>query len=142
MRIEDLPAVNATLNLLSTVLLVCGYIFIRRDQTSAHKKCMLAAFGTSAVFLGCYLYYHFSVEVVTRFAEPGWFKPIYLTLLASHVVLAIVMLPLIFLAIWHAWKGHFDKHKKYAKWAWPIWVYVSATGVMVYLILYQVFPQT
>ena len=99
MKITDLPAVNAALNSLSTIFLVLGYLFIRRENRSAHQKCMLSAFATSTIFLGCYLYYHFTVETVTRFVEPGWFKPIYLTLLATHVVLAIAMLPFIFLAL-------------------------------------------
>ena len=142
MKVTDLPAVNAALNSLSTIFLVSGYLFIRRENISAHQKCMLAAFVTSTVFLGCYLYYHFTVEGVTRFVEPGWFKPVYLTLLATHVVLAVAMLPFIFLALRHAWKGNFDKHRKYAKWALPVWLYVSVTGVLVYLILYQIFPQT
>ena len=142
MKVSDLPAVNAALNSLSTIFLVAGYLFVRRENKSAHQKCMLAAFVTSAVFLACYLYYHFTVEAVTHFTEPGWFKPIYLTLLATHVVLAIAMLPFIFLTLWHALKGHFDKHRKFAKWAWPVWLYVSVTGVLVYLILYQIFPQT
>jgi len=142
MNVEYLPSVNAALNSLSTIFLVFGYVFIRRENSVAHKKCMLAAFVTSAIFLACYLYYHFTVEAVTRFTKPDWFKPFYLSLLASHVVLAVVMLPFIFLALWHAWKGDFDKHRKFAKWAWPVWLYVSVTGVMVYLILYQIFPQS
>ena len=141
MTVSNLPAINAALNFLSTILLVLGYMFIRRENQLAHRNCMVGALVTSAIFLGCYLYYHFTVEAVTHFTKPNWFRPAYLTLLVSHVVLAIVMLPFIFLAIWHAWKGHFDKHRKFAKWAWPVWLYVSVTGVLVYLILYQIFPQ-
>ena len=141
MEAAQLPAVNAALNFLSTIFLVCGYLFIRCENQSAHQKCMVGALATSAIFLGCYLYYHFTIEAVTRFSDPGWFRPIYLALLVTHVVLAIAMLPFIFLALWHAWKGDFDKHRKFAKWAWPVWLYVSVTGVLVYLILYQIFPQ-
>ena len=102
---------------------------------------MVAAFATSTVFLACYLYYHFNVEAVTKFTKPDWFRPIYLVILLTHVVLAVVMLPFIFKALWHAWKGDFERHKKAVKWAWPMWLYVSFTGVIVYLILYQIFPQ-
>ena len=136
-----MPALNASLNGLATVLLISGYVLIKRGQREAHKKAMIAAFGTSTVFLACYLYYHFTVEAVTRFVNPAWFKPFYLVLLISHVILAVAMLPFIFKALWHAWKGDFEKHKKTVKWAWPMWLYVSITGVLVYLILYQIFPQ-
>ena len=141
MSVEQLPALNATLNGLATVFLLLGYFFIKKGNRESHKKCMIAAFCTSTVFLACYLYYHFTVEAVTRFTNPAWFKPFYLILLFTHVVLAVVMLPFIFKALWHAYKGQFEKHKKVVKWAWPMWLYVSITGVLVYLILYQIFPQ-
>ena len=136
-----MPAINASLNGLATVFLLLGYIFIRKENRNAHRKCMIAAFCTSALFLACYLYYHFTVETVTRFTDPAWFKPYYLILLFTHVVLAVAMLPFVFAALWHAYKGNFERHKKAVKWAWPMWLYVSATGVFVYLILYQIFPQ-
>ena len=141
MSIEQMPALNAMLNCLATSFLLAGYYFIKKDNREAHKKCMIAAFCTSTVFLACYLYYHFTVESVTRFTSPEWFKPFYLILLFTHVVLAVVMLPFIFKALWHAHKGQFESHKKTVKWAWPMWLYVSITGVLVYLILYQIFPQ-
>ncbi|MBL67872.1 MAG: hypothetical protein CMO66_00170 [Verrucomicrobiales bacterium] len=141
MSISDLPAINATLNFLSTVFLVAGFVFIKKGNQETHKKCMIAAFATSTIFLACYLYYHFNTEAVTRFTEPQWFRSYYLVLLFTHVVLAVVMLPFIFLSLWHAWKQNFEKHRRFAKWAWPIWLYVSITGVLVYLILYQIFPQ-
>ena len=141
MTVNDLPAINATLNSISAIFLITGYVFIRREKQTEHRNCMVTAFITSTIFLICYLYYHFTVETVTRFVEPEWFRPIYLILLMSHVILAIAMLPFIFLAIWHAWKKQFKIHRKFAKWAWPLWLYVSVTGVLVYLILYQIFPQ-
>ncbi len=141
MSVNDLPAINASLNFLSALFLASGYYFIRSGNCTAHRNCMVAAFATSSIFLSCYLYYHFTVEIVTHFVEPGWFRPFYLVLLITHVVLAVVMLPFIFLTLWHAWKGDFEIHRKFAKWAWPAWMYVSVTGVLVYMILYQIFPQ-
>jgi len=141
MTIEQMPALNASLNGLATILLITGFVLIKRGNREAHKKAMIAAFATSTVFLACYLYYHFNVEAVTKFTKPDWFRPIYLVILLTHVVLAVVMLPFIFKALWHAWKGDFERHKKAVKWAWPMWLYVSFTGVIVYLILYQIFPQ-
>ena len=141
MTVNELPAVNASLNGLATTLLLLGFYLIKKGRREAHKKCMVAAFCASAVFLACYLYYHFTVEGVTRFTNPAWFKPFYLVLLLTHVVLAVVVLPFIFKALWHAYKGDFERHKKTVKWAWPMWLYVSITGVLVYLILYQIFPQ-
>ena len=140
MTIEQLPAVNASLNGLSTFLLLLGFYLIKQGKREAHMKCMIAAVCTSTVFLACYLYYHYKVGA-TRFTDPAWFKPFYLALLIPHIILAVVMLPFIFKALWHAYKGEFDRHKKTVKWAWPMWLFVSITGVMVYLILYQIFPQ-
>lgn len=141
MTVDQMPAINATLNSLATIFLILGYVFIKKENKEAHRKCMIAAFTTSTIFLACYLYYHFTVEAVTRFTDPSWFKPYYLVLLFTHIVLAVVMLPFIFKALWHAYKGEFDRHKAAVKWAWPMWLYVSITGVLVYLILYQIFPQ-
>jgi len=140
MTVEQLPAVNASLNGLATILLLLGFYLIKTGRREAHKICMIAAFCTSTVFLACYLYYHYHVGA-TRFTDPAWFKPFYFALLIPHVILAVVMLPFIFKALWHAYKGDFERHKKTVKWAWPMWLFVSITGVMVYLILYQIFPQ-
>lgn len=141
MTVNDLPAINATLNTISAIFLITGYVFIRQGKQTKHRNCMVSAFITSTIFLICYLYYHFTVETITHFIEPQWFRPFYLILLFTHVVLAVAMLPFIFLAIWHAWKKQHEEHRKFAKWAWPVWLYVSVTGVLVYLILYQIFPQ-
>ena len=141
MTAHDLPAVNATLNGLSAVFLACGYFFIKRGDKTAHRNCMMAALSTSAIFLVCYLTYHFTVKTLTHFVEPHWFRPFYLTLLVSHTLLAVVILPLIVATVIFAAKQNFERHKKIARWTWPLWMYVSVTGVLVYLLLYQIFPQ-
>ena len=141
MTVHDLPAVNATLNGLSAVFLTLGFIFIKRGNKAAHRNCMIAAFSTSVIFLACYLTYHFNVKVVTHFVEPAWFRPIYLTILLTHTILAVIIVPLILMTLWRAKKQDFAAHQKIARWTWPLWMYVSVTGVVVYLLLYQIFPQ-
>jgi uncharacterized membrane protein YozB (DUF420 family) len=141
MTLHDLPVVNATLNGLSAIFLGAGYWFIRKKNVPAHRVCMISAFTTSVLFLCCYLTYHIVVKAVTHFREPPWFRPIYLTLLTSHVILAFVIIPLILITLTRALKGKFERHRAIAKWTWPLWMYVSVTGVMVYLILYKIFPQ-
>jgi uncharacterized membrane protein YozB (DUF420 family) len=142
MSIQDLPAVNATLNGLSAIFLALGFIFIKRGNKIAHRNCMIAAFSTSVIFLACYLTYHALVKTVTHFVEPTWFRPIYLTILLTHTLLAVVIVPLILRTLWLARKENFEAHKKIARWTWPLWMYVSVTGVVIYLLLYQIFPQT
>ena len=141
MTVHDLPAVNATLNGLSAIFLTLGFIAIKRGNKIAHRNCMMAAFCTSTVFLACYLTYHALVKTVTHFVEPAWFKPIYLTILLTHTVLAVVIVPLILRTLWLARKQKFEAHKKIARWTWPLWMYVSVTGVVIYLLLYIKFPQ-
>lgn len=141
MTVADLPTVNATLNGLCTILLTAGFVFIKQGKKEAHMKCMIAAFVTSAVFLCCYLYYHFNTQVVTSFQNPAWFRPIYLTILITHTILAVVILPMIMMTFSRALKAKYELHKKIAKWTWPLWMYVSTTGVIIYLLLYQIFPQ-
>jgi putative membrane protein len=141
MTLHDLPAVNATLNGLSAIFLVAGFVFIKRGNKIAHRNCMISAFVTSVIFLGCYLTYHATVKTVTRFVDPAWFRPIYLTILATHTLLAAVIVPLILTTLWRAKKENFEAHKKIARWTWPLWLYVSVTGVAIYLLLYQIFPQ-
>jgi uncharacterized membrane protein YozB (DUF420 family) len=102
---------------------------------------MISAFATSVIFLICYLTYHIFVHHVTRFQNPAWFRPIYLAILLTHTVLAVVIVPLVLVTLNRAFKERFELHKKIARWTWPLWMYVSATGVVVYLILYQIFPQ-
>ena len=146
MTIMDLPAVNGSLNGLSAVFLSFGYYFIRRGNRKAHRNCMISALVTSALFLACYLTYHIYRQVVlhqatTEFRNPAWFRPIYLAILIPHVLLAMVILPLAFVTLTFAVKERFDLHKKIARWTWPLWMYVSVTGVIIYFLLYQIFPQ-
>jgi uncharacterized membrane protein YozB (DUF420 family) len=146
MSLGDLPAVNACLNGLSAIFLSAGYICIRRGDKVAHRNCMVSAFVTSTVFLACYLTYHVGMRIHygkghTEFHEPRWFRPIYLTILFSHLALAIVIVPLVLITMRRAVKGRFELHKKIARWTWPIWMYVSVTGVVIYFLLYQIFPQ-
>ena len=146
MSIHDLPAVNASLNGLSAVFLTAGFIFIRRKSKFAHRNCMIAAFVTSIVFLCCYLTYHGYLAIVlhqgpTRFENPLWFRPIYLTILLTHTILAVVIVPLILITLWRAKKERFELHKEIARWTWPLWMYVSVTGVVVYWLLYIKYPQ-
>jgi putative membrane protein len=141
MTVADLPAVNASLNFSSAVLLTIGYIQIRKQRQIAHRNCMIGAIITSSLFLACYLVYHYYARA-THFVNPAWFRPIYLTLLLTHTLLAVIIVPLIFITFSRALKQRWDPHRKIARWTWPIWMYVSVTGVLIYLILYQIFPQT
>ncbi len=146
MTIHDLPALNATLNALSAIFLTFGFIAIKRGHKIAHRNCMISAFSTSVVFLICYLIYHGYLAIVlkqgpTHFVNPAWFRPIYLAILISHTLLAIIIVPLILMTLWRAKKQNFEAHKNIARWTWPLWMYVSVTGVVVYLLLYQIFPQ-
>ena len=141
MTFADLPAVNASLNGLSAVFLGLGYYFVRRRRLIAHRNCMITAFCTSALFLVCYLTYHFTVKTLTHFENPKWFRPIYLTLLTTHTILAVVIVPMILITLNRAWRERFDLHKRIARWTWPLWMYVSVTGVIIYWLLYIKFPQ-
>jgi uncharacterized membrane protein YozB (DUF420 family) len=131
-------ALNATLNGTSAVLLACGYAAIRNGKIAIHKKFMVSAFAVSAVFLISYLAYHYRVGHV-RFAGQGWIRPVYFALLISHTILAIVIVPLILVTLRRAWLEQFDKHRIIARWTFPLWMYVSVTGVIVYLLLYQIY---
>jgi len=138
--LADLPAVNACFNALSTILLTLGFVFIRSGRKEAHRNCMVAALCSSTLFLVGYLTYHFNVHTLTRFPD-HWFKPIYLGILLTHTVLAAVILPLVIVTVVFAARRKFERHKKIARWTWPLWMYVSVTGVLIYLLLYQIFPQ-
>ena len=134
--IRDLPAVNAILNATAAVLLVWGYTLIRRHQKQDHKRVMIAAFISSCLFLVCYLVYHAQVGSV-RFQHPGALRAVYLSILATHTVLAAAVPPLAIVTLNRALSGRFDKHRAIARWTLPIWLYVSVTGVVVYLMLYK-----
>ena len=142
MSLEDLPAINATLNGLSAILLTVGFIFIKRGNQQAHRNCMLAAFASSCVFLVGYVVHKVFVVkgVNTPFLGPAGLKPWYLLMLASHVILAMVIVPLALTSITLGLKGRFEAHKKVSRWTWPLWMYVSVTGVLIYLLLYQIYP--
>jgi uncharacterized membrane protein YozB (DUF420 family) len=142
MSISDLPAVNASLNGLATVFLTLGYFFIKQKKQNAHRNCMIAAFVTSTIFLACYLTYHFNVKAVTKFQGQGIARPIYFFILITHIILAVVIVPLVLMSLSRALRQRFDAHKRIARWTWPLWMYVSVTGVLVYLMLYVWFaPQ-
>jgi len=134
--IHLLPEVDATLNGLSAVLLVAGFYFIRQKNIAAHRACMLSAFGTSTLFLICYLTYHY-FHGVTRFPGHGLARSFYLSLLGSHTILAVVIVPLALTTLYRAWRRRFASHRRIAVWTLPLWIYVSVTGVMVYWMLYQ-----
>lgn len=144
-----LPHVNAALNAISTVLLLMGFFAVKTGRRAAHRKIMLAAAAVSAVFLACYLTYHFTAPIFV-FPGQGWERPAYFTLLVSHVSLAAVVTPMVLATLWRALKAWretgdlfnpaFAPHRKVARWTWPIWIYVTVTGVAIYAILYHVYP--
>jgi uncharacterized membrane protein YozB (DUF420 family) len=134
--IHALPAVNATLNAISGVLLVAGYCFIRARRIDLHRRCMIAAFVTSSVFLACYTIYHAQVGSV-RFTRQGFVRPLYFTILITHVSLAASVLPLAIVTLSRGLKARFERHRTIARWTLPIWLYVSVSGVLVYVLLYQ-----
>lgn len=142
MTLHDLPALNASLNGLSALLLLAGFIFIKRGNQDAHRRCMITAFVSSCVFLIGYLVHKVFVVkgVNTPFAGPAGLKPWYLLMLATHVILAMAIVPLALASIAFGLKGKFEQHKKVARWTWPLWMYVSVTGVLIYLLLYQIYP--
>ncbi len=133
--VTDLPLVNAILNGVSSVFLICGYVKIKNGNKDAHKKLMLAALISSALFLTSYLIYHFNVGSVP-YPYYDWSRKLYFAILIPHVILAVVMTPMIIIGVTFAFKSKFQKHKKLMRWTFPIWVYVSVTGVIIYLMLY------
>jgi uncharacterized membrane protein YozB (DUF420 family) len=139
LSVTDLPALNAALNATSAILLTSGYRFIRRRQIAAHKRCMLAACATSTLFLLSYLTYHYYVGSMP-FRGQGWVRPLYFAILISHTILAAAIVPLVLITLFRTWKADFRKHARLARWTLPIWLYVSITGVMIYVMLYQLFP--
>ena len=136
MTVHDLPAVNASLNAISGVLLLIAYAHIRRRRIEQHRRFMLAAFTTSSLFLVSYLVYHSQVGSVP-FTREGFVRPIYFTILITHVTLAATVVPLALVTLSRGLKGRFPQHVRIARWTFPIWLYVSVTGVLVYVLLYQ-----
>jgi putative membrane protein len=131
-------ALNATLNGTSAILLACGYVAIRSRKIQLHKKFMISAFAVSCAFLVSYVIYHLRIRQVIHFQGQGWIRPVYFTLLTSHTVLAIVIVPLILITLRRAWLARFDKHRIIARWTLPLWFYVSVTGVIVYFMVYKI----
>ena len=139
MTLHDLPAVNAALNGLSAVFLGAGRFFIKKKNVPAHRVCMMSAFITSSLFLACYLTYHLFIHRVTVFRNPAWFRPIYLAILTTHTLLAVVIVPLVLVSLSRALRARYAMHKAIARWTFPLWMYVSVTGVVIYLMLYKLF---
>ena len=135
----DLPALNALLNATSAVLLVLGYILVRRRKLIAHRRVMMAAFAVSILFLTSYLIYHYQVGSV-RFQRTGPIRVVYLTILLTHTVLAAAVPVLAVLSLSRGWRGQFEAHRRISRWTLPIWLYVSVTGVVVYWMLYRLGP--
>jgi uncharacterized membrane protein YozB (DUF420 family) len=140
LSLHTLPLINAILNGTAALLLIVGYTFIRRGNVKAHRRTMLTAFSVSCVFLVSYLVYHYHVGSV-RFDKPGWVRVTYLWILATHTVLAATVPVLAIITLTRALTGNYVKHRAIARWTWPIWMYVSVTGVVVYVLLYQVRPR-
>jgi putative membrane protein len=137
--LSHFPAIEACLNAVSAVLLSMGYVFIRKKKIRAHKTCMLTAFGTSMLFLVFYLTDHY-LRGIVYFQGHGAIRTFYLGLLGTHTVLAVVIVPLALMTLYRAWRERFALHKRIARWTLPIWLYVSVTGVIVYWMLYHLYP--
>jgi putative membrane protein len=140
MNVQQLPLLNASLNGLATLLIVGGLAAIKTKREKLHKVLMVGAIVVSAAFLASYLTYHFNVAAVTKFTHTGWPRKIYYFILITHVPLAALLLPLLALTILPAVKGRYEAHKRWARITAPVWLYVSVTGVLVYLMLYVWYP--
>jgi len=132
------PVIDASLNGASAVLLVTGRTLIKQGKMAAHRAVMIAALLSSSIFLACYLYYHWHVGSV-RFQGQGWSRPVYFSILISHTILAAVIVPMIIITLSRALHERFDRHRAIARWTYPLWLYVSVTGVIVYFMLYHLF---
>lgn len=137
--VYQLPAANAILNGTSAVFLITGYAMIRRGKIFAHRICMITAFACSTLFLCGYLYYHFTIGLV-RFGGEGWIRPVYFTILTTHTILAVVIVPLVLITLTRALRSQFPRHRAIARWTFPLWLYVSVTGVIIYFLLYRLYP--
>ena len=136
LSITDLPTLNALLNATATVCCLGGYLMIRKGKSLAHKRLMIAALSASLAFLASYLFYHFHAGS-KPFQGQGWIRPVYFGILLSHTVLAAIIVPLIIVTVSRAWRGHFGRHRRVARITLPLWLYVSFTGVVIYLMLYS-----
>lgn len=141
MSISFLPTLNAILNATSGILITIGFVMIRRKKIAAHRACMIGAVICSSLFLISYLVYHVGFKAgVTRFTGEGWVRPAYHAILISHTILAVTIVPLIIVTLTRALRGRFILHRRIARWTFPMWLYVSVTGVIVYLMLYHFYP--
>lgn len=137
--ISYLPHLNATFNSISFLFLIAGYSFIRKGQVRWHRNCQLTALSASVLFLISYVTYHYH-HGDTRFLGQGLVRPIYFAILISHVILAMVIVPLVVITVFRAARSDFMRHRRIARWTLPLWLYVSVTGVIVYLMLYHIYP--
>jgi len=135
MNLSGLPTLNALLNAITAALLIGGRIQIKRGRQDLHQRFMIMALSTAAMFLIFYLIYHYQVGSV-KYPHHDWTRPLYFFILITHTILATLMVPFIVTAVIFAFKGKFDKHKRLVRWVWPVWIYVSVTGIVVYLMLY------
>ncbi len=133
---DFLPALNATLNATATVFLSSGYFFIKKKQPLAHRNAMIGAFSVSSIFLVSYLYYHFNYDA-RPFAGQGLVRTLYFTMLISHILGAIALVPGVLGSLFYAYNKHWTRHKRWTRWVWPLWMYISITGVLIYLSLYE-----
>ena len=133
---HSLAPLNAILNGCATLLLLAGFIFIKLKWVRAHRACMISTFVVSTIFLSSYLLYHYHVGNV-RFSGHGWVRALYFAILIPHIILAGAIVPLALVTMWLALRGNFHRHRRVARWTWPLWMYVSVTGVIVYLMLYR-----
>ncbi len=141
--VEVLPAINATLNATSGIFLLTAYVLIRRKRIAQHRRFMLAACFTSLLFLACYVLNHYLRHgVVTHFTGTGVIRPVYFALLTSHTILAIVIVPMVIISLRYGLRMRVVQHRRIARWTFPLWMYVSVTGVLVYFFLYQWFPSS
>jgi uncharacterized membrane protein YozB (DUF420 family) len=138
MDVSFLPAVNATLNGTSAILLLTGRTLIAQKRVAAHRKVMIATVITSSLFLVCYLVYHSQVGSV-RFQGQGWVRPVYFGILFTHTVLAVVIVPIVLITLTRGLRGNFERHRVIARWTFPLWLYVSVTGVVIYVMLYHLY---
>ncbi|HYA34654.1 MAG TPA: DUF420 domain-containing protein [Candidatus Binataceae bacterium] len=135
---ESLPGLNAALNSIAAVLLAAGFVFIKQKRVDAHRACMIAAIVVSAAFLTSYAIFHYHVGDV-RFSGQGWIRPVYFSILIPHVILAGVIAPLALITIYFALRERFPSHRRIARWTWPLWMFVSVSGVVVYVMLYKLY---
>ena len=136
MSFSDLPTLNAILNSISALFLILGFRYIKKGDQQSHKKMMISALIVSALFLTSYVIYHYNIPS-TPYPHHDWTRPVYFAILIPHIILAAIMGPFIIAAVIFAIKGKFETHKKIVKWIWPVWIFVSVSGVVIYLMLYK-----